>query len=393
VPAGCWLRVRGTTIEGPWPYWRPACPVEPEPLRSIESVAPPIEEVLRRAVNEQVVADAPIGCFLSGGLDSAVVTALASGTRPHTFTLGLADPQLDESAAAEAVAAHCGTRHRTIRLSDEEVARQVQDAVRASDLPSIDAINTALVARAAAGEGIRVVLSGLGADELFGGYPTFAALSRAERLASLLAATPRSPALEALTPLEAGLTRSQRYDQVRACRGNRELREAGLAADIGYGGSDPPERTSLASAVSLLELTGYMRSMLLRDGDGMSMAASVELRFPFLDHTLVDLCLSAQAARWTTAGTKPVLRQIARSLLPESMIGRPKQGFELPMAAWMRGPLRSFCEEGLARLHDHRAVPGALRERVWQEQAAPSREWRRLWQWVVLGQWLEAHAS
>lgn len=391
VPAGSWLRVRGTTIEGPSSYWRPACPDGPEPLQAIETVAVPMDMALRRAVNEQMVADAPVGCFLSGGLDSAVVTALAGGSRLHTFTLGLAAPELDESAAAEAVAEHCGTCHHTIRLGDAELARQVRDAVLASDQPSADAINTALVARAAAEAGLRVVLSGLGADELFGGYPTFDVLSRAERMATLLATTAHPPGPSRAAALEAGLSRRQRYDRVRAWRSPEELAQAGLAADVGFGSVALPALAPLASAVSLLELTGYMRSMLLRDGDGMSMAVSLELRFPFLDHTLVDLCLEHQAARWTFGESKPVLRHLARPLLPASTLRRAKQGFELPMAPWMRGSLRGFCEEGLACLLRHAAVPGPLRERVRQDQDLPAPQWRKVWQWVVLGHWLEAH--
>ena len=141
----------------------------------------------------------------------------------------------------------------------------------------------------------------------------------------------------------------------------------------------------------MLELSGYMRSMLLRDGDGMTMACSIELRLPFLDHELVDLCLKTQAARWSAARPKPVLRHIAGPLLPAATIDGGKRGFELPMRAWMQGPLRAFCHEGFDLLRDHGALPDEVCARADRALAAGDPRWRRVWQWVVLGHWLHAH--
>ena len=153
LSAASWLRVRGAGVEGPRTYWRPACPERAAPLASVEVIAPGIEAALRRAVDEHVAAETSIGCFLSGGLDSSVVTALAAPANPRTFTLGFSDPRFDESRHAEAVAAYCGTRHVTVRLDDQAVSEQVRGGIEVSDSPSADAINTYLVARAAAAAG------------------------------------------------------------------------------------------------------------------------------------------------------------------------------------------------------------------------------------------------
>ena len=391
LPAAGWLRVRGSEVEGPRAYWRPACPERPAPRASVEVIAPGIEAALRRAVKEHLAAEASIGCFLSGGLDSSVVTALAAPASPRTFTLGFSDPRFDESRHAEAVAAYCGTRHVTVYLDDRAVSEQVRGGVEASDSPSADAINTYLVARAAAAAGVKVALSGLGADELFGGYPTFSNLPQVERLAALLGTRPGASARLDLDPLGPDLSRSARHDRLRAYWSDDDLRALGFSPHVRYGDWDPPDQAPAASAVSVLELSGYMRSMLLRDGDSMTMACSIELRLPFLDHELVDLCLKSQAARWSADRPKPVLRHIAGPLLPAATIEGGKRGFELPMGVWMQGPLRAFCLEGLDLLRDHGALPDEVCARADRALAAGDPRWRRVWQWVVLGHWLYAH--
>jgi asparagine synthase (glutamine-hydrolysing) len=391
LPAATWLRVHGLEIEGPRTYWRPACPEGPAPPASVEVIAPGIEAALRRAVNEHLAAETPIGCFLSGGLDSSVVTALAAPANLRTFTLGFADPRFDESRHAEAVAAYCGTRHLTVRLDDRIVSDQVRGGVEASDSPSADAINTYLIARAAAAAGIKVVLSGLGADELFGGYPTFSNLPQIERLAALLATRPGASPRPDLDLLGLDRSRSERHDRLRAYWSDEDLRALGFDPHVRYGDWDPPDQAPAASAVSVLELSGYMRSMLLRDGDGMTMACSIELRLPFLDHELVDLCLKSQAARWAAERPKPVLRHIAAPLLPAATIEGGKRGFELPMGVWMQGCMREFCLEGLDLLRDHGALPDEACARADRALATGDPRWRRVWQWVVLGHWLDAH--
>lgn len=392
LPAGTWIRVRGALVEGPMEYWRPRLPDSPEPAESVSVLAPAVATELRRAVEEHLAADAPLGVFLSGGLDSTVVAALAAPADPLAITLGFDDPLGDEVADAAAVAAACGlTRHTTMRLASDEVAEEVARSVAAFDLPSADGINTALVARVAAAAGVRVVLSGLGGDELFGGYPTFAALPRAERMAALLATRPVAAAPFRRDVVVPGLPRAARYDALRAYWPAGELRALGFPSDTPYGDLEPGPDAPVAGAVSALELTRYMRSQLLRDGDAMTMACSIELRPPFLDHLLVDLCLRRQAARWVPGGLKPVLREVARGILPGAVLDRPKRAFELPMADWMRGPLRSFCSAGLEVLREHDAVPAAVFP--WASGALESgdRRWRNLWQWVVLGHWLRAH--
>src|SRR5262249_25289663 len=145
--------------------------------------------------------------------------------------------------------------------------------------------------------------------------------------------------------------------------------------------------------VSWLELTGYMRSTLLRDGDSMSMAHSIELRLPFLDHELVECCLRLGAPGFHGGRYKALLLAAAGDLLPARIAGRLKRGFVLPMDRWMGGPLSGFVPDGLRRLAGTGAVPRTNLSHL-QTCFRPGRlPWSRLWEFVVLGHWLDTHLS
>lgn len=399
LPAGDWARVAAGRIVERRAYWRPEVPADRSPRASEEDVGRELE----RAVKEHLVSDVPVASLLSGGVDSSAVTALAARAargRIATFTLGFRERTHDESAVAEAIARHLGTEHRTVLLDPVQVAERVPRAVAALDQPSIDGINTWLIAGAVAEAGFKVVLSGLGGDELFGGYPSFRWVGRAARLSPWARVVP--PRLlarlaggggrggRAAALLAPGRDLSSRYEQVRALWSDEELHELGTShtarlAAWDCAGVDP------ASAISLLELSGYMRSTLLRDSDVMSMAHSLELRVPLLDHRLVQTCLDARAAAhpWRAA-PKAVLRRLAARWVPAALLDQPKRGFALPMDAWMRGPLRRFVDEGLLALRSAGLLPGvtALERRF----GAGQLPWARLWQFVVLGHWLTAHS-
>jgi asparagine synthase (glutamine-hydrolysing) len=397
---GEWIRVREGRITEARTYWR-AGPVD----RLLGAPAPDavdeVRERLGRSVREHLLSDVPVAAFLSGGVDSAVVTALAASDTPRalqTFTVGFAERDLDESAAARAVAARWRTDHREVRLSDDEVASLAPAAAVALDQPSADGVNTYVVSRAVARAGVKVVLSGLGGDELFGGYPSFRLLALAERWSPILGLVParvrqrvrRGGAGERAAAMTArGASLVERYESLRALWSGRELTSMGLDPAIGLGVEDPDPALPAPTRVSLLELGGYLRSTLLRDADSMSMAHSLELRVPFLDHELVQSCLRhGAAASGPWRGYKGLLRRAAGDALPAGIATGGKRGFVLPMERWMRGPLRPFVADGLASLDASRALPGVDGRGLLARFESRRLAWARPWAMAVLGHWL-----
>ena len=399
LPAGHWMIVHAGHIEKVEAYWKP------EPRHTTvarESVVGEIRKELERAVHEHLISDVPVACFLSGGIDSSVVTGIAAkelGKRLQTFTLGFHEGASDESAYAEAVARKWGTTHHLLRLSHDEVAAQIPVAVGAMDLPTMDGANTFIISKAVADRGFKVVLSGLGGDELFGGYPSFPRAAWAERWAPSLGLLPssiRSLAVgggnrgrRAAELLDRNATLSARYASLRALWSQGDLENMGLEGAPDWGDAVDDD-APLASRVSVLELTGYMRSVLLRDSDVLSMAHGLELRVPFLDHELVESCLKYGVADQDgSALNKTWLLKTAGDLLPRGIADRPKQGFILPMAEWMRGPLQGYVGEGLAVIDGLDALPKVNAVRLMDDFERGRLPWARVWQFVVLGHWLE----
>ncbi len=358
-------------------------------FRSARESAPRrIRALLETSVEEHLLSDVPVASFLSGGIDSSIVTALAAqklGGRLETFSVGFDVAGFDESAIALEVAQRYGTSHERLALSEPEVIQCVTEAVAHLDLPSVDAINTYIVSRAVARQGVKVALSGLGGDELFGGYPSFRDVPRLQWLARLPRAVRKVLAGERLADLPNETGAGCLAQWRRRFFTDAMLQRAGLPSEnIRF--ECPVELADDFARISWAELSGYMRRMLLRDSDQMSMAVSLELRVPFLDHQLVEYSLGLPAAEKQRYGKgKGLLVEAFCDLLPPSVYQRPKAGFALPMQKWMKGPLASFVEEGLRE-----TVAGAL---LPEEFVAGARaqfgsgrlHWTRLWSMVVLG--------
>jgi len=349
-------------------------------------------DLLQASVREHMISDVPIACFLSGGVDSSAVTACAarnSSAPLRTFTVAFHGTKMDESSDAQLVATRFGTEHTEVRLPDSEVAAEVPLAVASMDLPSIDGVNTFIISRAVRSSGIKVALSGLGADEVFGGYRSFRLLPLAMDWSDWCGHVPRG--LASMFPggergfemMRPALSLGERYSVLRSLWSQTELKRMGLPVSTQLI-EDPDPALPPSTRVSLLELSVYLRSVLLRDSDVMSMAHSIELRVPFLDHRLVAHALRNHLAG---DGRKRELVEAFSELLPVRTLGRAKQGFELPMADWLKGMLREFCDEGLAFLDRETvlSVPSAdFVKRFYSGQLS----WPRLWQLVVLGHWL-----
>jgi asparagine synthase (glutamine-hydrolysing) len=394
LPAGCWMEIRAGEVAATKRFWHPGTLGEDYDHSTPHVV---IRRHLERAVREHLLSDVPVASLLSGGIDSSIMTALAAqqSSRPiRTFTVGFADHSLDESEFARAVAKQYATEHHEVRLSDEEVIASVPAAVAAMDLPSADGVNTYIVAKAVADSGTKVVLSGLGGDELFGGYRSFRMLPLAHRWASLLGLIPGfvrgflPGGKRSVELTSAGASFRDRYLALRSFWSLQELQAMGISGrwqEEPFAG--PAGEVSLPTAVSQLELGHYMRNVLLRDADTMSMAHSVEMRVPFLDSELVEYCLRAGVVR----RHKELLQQATRDLLPVATYTRRKQGFELPMDAWMRGPLRGFVREGIIKLREAGLLPQVDLSRLQTDFEVRRLSWARLWQMVVLGHWAERY--
>jgi asparagine synthase (glutamine-hydrolysing) len=349
--------------------------------------------LINKAVEEHLLSDVPVASFLSGGIDSSIVTAIAAQKLEKkllTFSVAFDVAEFDESAIALQIAQRYRTDHHRIELSEEEVIYSVTEAVDKLDLPSVDAINTYLVARAVAKHGVKVALSGLGGDELFGGYASFRDVPRLKLISKLprslrriIGATGNFGERLADIPSNGETRELARWR--RQFFTDRMLNRAGLPNGTTVF-ECPVELPDDYASISWAELTGYMRHMLLRDADQMSMAVSLELRVPFLDHELVEYVLGLPAAeKKRYAGPKGLLLEACRDLLPPAVYQRPKRGFVLPMRTWMLGPLASFVDDGIREVIVRALLPADFVNTLSRTFRDDRLHWTRLWSIVVLG--------
>lgn len=369
---------------------------------------------LEDSVRAHTLADVPVGAFLSGGLDSTALVALMthlSGRKLKTFSLGFDDAAYSESNAAEVNSRFLGTTHHSTVLTGRQAADDIESILAAMDHPTGDGINTYYVSQAAREGGVTVAISGLGADELFGGYPSFDHVVRMSRWLPVWRALPSTIRTHFLSQWDTGDTRHRKLaDALRhgtnpaalALLQRRVFSEADRKALLSSDARRPyhphPLEATLDQAlpsgsrfdrVSAAELGGYMADVLLRDSDMMSMRHSLELRVPFVDLPLVTwLARQRVAFKSTPRRPKAALADAVQDLIPPSLLRRPKRGFTLPFAVWMRGPLRPFLDDVFSSSSVSRSglfIPVAV-QTAWQRFLArdDSREWSRLWSLAVL---------
>lgn len=332
-------------------------------------VSAAVREALLESVRYHLVADVPVGVFLSSGVDSATLLALArecgyADLRAITLAFDeFAGTGQDEAPLAAEVAARYGARHAIRRVSFEEFQADLPRILEAMDQPTIDGINAWFVAKAAREQGLKVALSGLGGDELFGGYPSFQAVPRWARWMAVPSRIPGARALYELLlrpfaahapPKLAGMMRyggsyAGAYFLKRGLFLPSELRGvlpravwregfARLVAARLVRGSLTPDPGNAHARVTALESQIYMRNQLLRDADWAAMAHSVEVRVPLVDYRLLQRL--APLIRSGALRGKAVLAGAARPPLPESLLARPKTGFTTPVDRWLQRALR-----------------------------------------------------
>ena len=397
LPPGHWLRIDASGAQTTGNYWPTI------PRKRVPSTSPSmcVRQLLEYSVEDHLQADVPVASFLSGGVDSSIITALAAqklGRPLRTFSVAFRQNRFDESKIATEVARRYHTEHTRLELQEEEVLALVEQALRGLDLPSVDALNTYIIAHSVAQSGIKVALSGLGSDELFGGYSVFRETSLLRYLSRM-----SQPMRRAFSWL-GGKGRRLADLPVNASPGaiarwrrrfftDAELQQLGLPTPPMSSELVSPSRCQDAFAdITVSELTGYMRDMLLRDSDQMSMAVSLELRLPFLDHELVDYVLALPASVKERRGVlKPLLIDACKDLIPPEVYQRPKMGFGLPMSEWMCGPLAGLVTEGLDAVSRLRLLPASSRAEMGWAFRNGKLHWTRVWSWVVLGLYLDRH--
>ncbi len=404
------------------------CFARPRPVAATEvrseddqELAAELRERLRDSVRAHLVADVPVGVLLSGGVDSSVLTALAaaeSAERVSTFSIGFEESSFDELSAARVVADHYGTDHHELVVRPD-AAELLPRLVEAFDEPFADssALPTYLVSQLAAGS-VKVALSGEGGDELFGGYYTYVADHIAPRLApaarALRGVVERLPSSSAKASLDykakrfvrgahlPPLERHQAWKEIFSSEARAELvarRRDGISnpIDLHRARYEETEGAEPLARLQDIDLGIYLVDDLLVKTDRASMAHSLEARVPFCDPTVAELALALPTSKKVRGlAKKRLLRQAVAPLLPRSIVRARKQGFSVPMAAWLRGELEPFAREVLATetvarqgyLH-----PGQVSRLIDAHVAGREDLSRQIWGLMAFTLWVERYAS
>ena len=436
VPPGTLLRFDANAQQHAIRYWsltEVAKKGISEPIARPDDAQGELTSLLQDAVKRQMVSDVPLGGLLSGGIDSSLVVAMmqrASAKPVETFTIGFAAREFDESVHAAAIARHLGTSHHEVHLSPEDAMAIIPDLPGIYDEPFSDSsqIPTCLLSRVVR-RNVTVALSGDGGDELFAGYRRYGQM---RRLARILECLPipvvRGLCQMALFMPESGWQAASRWVPLAhqttglAERGQNLARRLIENVDEVYPymhchWPDPgivmvgdltssalldetEARGILNTPVSrwqYLDMLHYLPDDILVKIDRASMAASLELRVPLLDHRVVEYSWKIPEAMKTN-GTdgKIILRRILADYIPPHLFERPKMGFGIPLSDWMRGPLNSWIEDLInpGMVEKHGILNSEAVWKVWQEHRSGTHDWGYwLWDLVSLQAWLEEHGT
>lgn len=394
-----------------------------------EEVRDTLSETLLEATRLHLISDVPVALFLSGGVDSAALGALAlraGANRISSLTIGFDEQSFDESEPSRRTAELLGIPHAVLTLSARELWDSLDHAIWAMDEPTVDGLNAYWICRSASRAGFKVALTGQGGDELFGGYSSLQWFERFARAATWLKPVPKSFAMAALdhesfpfrwrklsylvgandpfvaaelavkihflerdisTLLDPNMTPND---------SNSMQRGDGHEATLHLGAwADKVKGCDLREKVAYLDVHAHLEPRLLRDGDAMSMANSLELRPVFLDHKLVECVFSVPGS--LRMQNKKLLLDVMRGLMPANVyaeiVTRPKRTFSFPFAQWLLGDLRAAVVETFRpdRLKAMGVLNPTAVERVWGRFLHyPDRVgWSRVWSLFVLQRWCE----
>jgi len=420
LPPGHSLTVdaAGRVLTQPW--WHLPAPVQPDKAAgNYQDFIHGLRHQLEDTIRAHRVADVPVGAFLSGGLDSTAIVGLMaknSGKKLKTFSIVFGEAGFSEQASARLAAQAFDTEHHEDLLTGARVAADLPRLLASYDQPTGDGINTWYASQAARAGGVTVALSGLGGDELFGGYPSFRDLPRLQALLPWWRRTPGTIRRAILGQLQSRpsararkladfLTHARDLHELASLQ-RRVLPEASRLSLLAPEARAQAERLGpnhpmledfafeLAGAdafqvISAWELRTYMTDVLLRDSDVFSMAHSLELRVPFVDRVLLEwLWPQPHWFKYDPRKTKRALADATADVVPAEIRHRRKQGFTLPFAHWMRGDLKPFLDETFSRgsLANCPWLDANEAARLWSDYLAQrdNRAWSRVWSVAVL---------
>lgn len=445
LPAASWLRLRpvdgAAAMLAPQAYWSLQQAISDgrqNPYQgSVENAVNDLEQVLRQSVRLQMMADVPLGAFLSGGVDSSLITAMmqAESSQPvQTYTIGFDEEDYDEAVHAREVAGHLGTIHTELYVSPQDALALIPALPAVYDEPFADSsqIPTMLVSRMAR-QHVTVALSGDAGDEVFGGYNRYLLADRlwgrmqhlpgplAKLLAHCLTAIPAkrwdvmNQLLGHLLPQRMQVAqfgnKVHKFADVLHCNSPEALylglvsqwqQPESLVLDSSEAATlfDRPDAWPQADGfvpwMMAMDSLTYMTDDILVKVDRAAMSASLETRAPFLDHRLVEFAWSLPHSMKVVNGQgKWILRQLLYKHVPKNLIERPKQGFAMPIAAWLRGPLRDWAEELLSedRLRHDGYFNVALVRKKWKEHVSGQKNWQaQLWCVLAFNSWLQSES-
>lgn len=410
---------------------------EPFPGSTGEAIVE-LDRLLRDSVRLRMLADVPVGAFLSGGIDSSTVVSMMqaeAGAPVKTFSIGFQADSHNEAAHAKRVAEHLGTTHNEFLVTPEEAMAVIPKLPYIYDEPFADSsqIPTFLISRWAR-EQVTVSLSGDGGDELFGGYNRHAWVPRIwsnlgwlpKRIRRMIATLLNTPALqvwEALsermrphllysgTPVQSG-DKLQKLAEVLTANDPMDMyfglashwRDPGSllvksteVADVLGGSSGSGDFSETALQMMYLDMVTYLPDDILVKLDRASMACSLEVRVPLLDHRLVEFAWTLPLSLKIRGGQgKWILRQVVHKYVPQNLVERPKSGFAIPLRQWLRGPLREWAESLLddRKLRHEGFFNSKPIRQKWQEHLSGKRNWQsELWDVLMFESWLDAQKN
>ncbi|MEQ9188112.1 MAG: asparagine synthase (glutamine-hydrolyzing) [Cryomorphaceae bacterium] len=416
VEAGSYLLLEDNEVQKS-EYWKPWQTYHED--KDAIVIKKNVRDHLTKAVERRLVSDVPFGAFLSGGIDSSLIVGVIRERLDlpiDTFNVSFDESEFSEAKYARTIADKFKTAHHEVVLQPQRFLECLPEALAAMDHPSGDGPNTWIVSKETKSQGISMALSGLGGDELFGGYDVFKRIpSIADRHWILsFPAGLRAMVGNLLTAFRPSVASAKTKEILTADYFDLEhlypvFRKVWLDDKVGGLIGNPLPKNQVQSIIAELErfngfgtlptlsrigiaeMSTYMQNVLLRDTDQMSMAHALEVRVPFLDHELVEYAMHIPDSVKYPTSPKQLLVESFADLLPHEVVNRPKMGFVLPWEHWMKNELKDFCEERLRFLactpyFEEKATLG-----MWQRflKGDPMVSWSRMWPMVTLADWMQ----